>query len=87
VDASVPPIEDVSDTARRQGRSAPTPYGKPTVIYHREDAKVCAEALPKLAFQSEKSWDVVPLNERFEKFPGTIEVWLPPTAAAEGFSQ
>lgn len=85
--ASVPPIEDVSDTARRQGRSAPTPYGKPTVIYHREDAEACAKALPRLAFQSEKSWDVVPLNERFEKFSGTIEVWLPPTAAAEGFSQ
>lgn len=85
--ASVPPIEDVSDTARRQGRRAPTPYGKPTVIYHQKDAEVCANALPQLAFQPEKSWDVVALNERFERYAGTIEVWLPPTAAAEGFAQ
>lgn len=85
--ASVPPIEDVSASARSQGRSAPTPYGRPTVIYHQQDAKACAEALPGLAFQPEQSWDVVALNERFKKFTGTIEVWLPPTAVAEGFAQ
>lgn len=85
--ASVPPIEDVSSTARRQGRSAPTPYGKPTIIYHQQDAEVCAKALPRIAFQPEQSWDVVALNERFKKVAGTIEVWLPPVAVAEGFAQ
>lgn len=85
--ASVPPIEDVSSTARRQGRSAPMPYGKPTVIYHQQDAEACAKALPRIAFQPEQNWDVVVLNERFKKFAGTIEVWLPPAAVAEGFAQ
>ncbi|GJH30188.1 patatin-like phospholipase family protein [Caballeronia novacaledonica] len=74
--ASVPPIEDVWDTARRNGRTAPQPYGVPTVIYHDAASKACADLLvPKGAAPA---WTVVPLSRRLEGRPGTIEVWFPP---------
>ena len=87
VGASVPPIEDVLDSARRQGRSGPAPYSKPTVIYHLEDAKACAESLATVAFQPAGSWDVMPLNKRLSRLPRSVEVWLPPVAVAAGFDQ
>jgi hypothetical protein len=87
VGASVPPIEDVLDSARRQGRSGPAPYSKPTVIYHLDDAKDCADALAGVAFQPSGSWDVMPLNKRLSRLPRTIEVWLPPVAVTAGFDQ
>jgi hypothetical protein len=80
IGASVPPIEDVLDSARRQGRSGPEPYSKPTVIYHLDDAQDCANALARTAFQPSGSWDVMPLNKRLSRLSRTIEVWLPPTA-------
>lgn len=63
VGASVPPIEDVLDSVRLQGRSGPAPYSKPTVIYHLDDAKDCADALAGVVFQPSGSWDVMPLNK------------------------
>lgn len=85
--ASVPPIEDVNDSARRQGRNPPTPYTKATVIYHQPALAACAKELATLACQSEDGWEVTPLPERYVKSPSTIEVWLPPATVATGFGQ
>ncbi|SAL72770.1 Patatin-like phospholipase [Caballeronia terrestris] len=80
--ASVPPVEDVWDTARRSGRKAPQPYTVPTVIYHDPDSKPCADQLaPK---DAAPQWSVVPLSARLEGRPGTIEVWIPPLQANVG---
>lgn len=84
--ASVPPFENVSETARRQGRSAPDPYPQPTVYYGREADKTCADSLAQLACQGNRGWKV-------EKRPGNselntpIDVWLPPAFVAKGFDQ
>jgi hypothetical protein len=86
--ASVPPIEDVIATAARQGRVPPFQYDKPTVIYHTGDKAVeaCANQLGNLAHQPD-TWAVRPLPSQLKANQNTIEVWLPPAAAAAGFDQ
>ncbi|MEO8524437.1 MAG: hypothetical protein ABI460_06940 [Caldimonas sp.] len=85
--ASVPTIEDVNESARRQGRNAPTPYARPTVIFHDDVAKRCADVLADKAFQPRELWDVQRLRSSFTPTPRTVEVWLPPSAVANGFEQ
>ncbi|HEY9103504.1 hypothetical protein, partial [Chitinimonas sp.] len=90
--AEIPAVEDVSDTARKQGRDAPTPYGRPTVIYHLSDAKDCAYQLANLAAPDSSQaapygWEVQSLSGRFTGTPHTVEVWLPPSALVQGFDQ
>jgi hypothetical protein len=85
--ASVPTIEDVNESARRQGRNPPTPFTRPTAIFHDSVAKVCAEALAKRAYQDVEAWDVVPLKSTLTPTPRTVEVWLPPSAVKAGFDQ
>lgn len=84
--AQVPPIEDVVATARAQGRSAPSPYDKATVIYHKDDAKACAQALAGLAYQPSGDWVVSAMSERLARQARTVEVWLPPSAVAAGLA-
>ncbi|MBA2674354.1 patatin-like phospholipase family protein [Ramlibacter sp.] len=74
--ASVPPVEDVWDTARRAGRRAPQPYAVPTVLYRNAASLQCAEALaPPGAVQA---WAVKPLRAQSDASSTVIEVWLPP---------
>ncbi|QGZ58399.1 patatin-like phospholipase family protein [Paraburkholderia acidiphila] len=77
--ASVPPVEDVLETARRNGRKAPRPYDRPTVIYHLDDAKTCANHLSPL--DAPQSWALQQLSAKLPRRPRTIEVWIPPSPA------
>ena len=85
--ASVPPIEDVTDSARRKGLPAPVPVIRPTIRFHRGDAQACAEILWDAAAQSLKlesdvpleKYAVEPLAARLASSAKTIEVWLPPS--------
>lgn len=85
--ASVPSIEDVNESARRQGRNPPTPFTRPTAIFHDSVAKICAASLAKRAYQDLDSWDLVPLKSTLTPTPRTVEVWLPPSAVKAGFDQ
>ncbi len=76
--ASVPPVEDVWDTARRAGRRPPKPYSVPTVIYHDQASLQCALALQPP--DSYPEWNVLPLSSAMTAVKGVIEVWLPPTS-------
>lgn len=80
--ASVPPVEDVWDSARRRGRTAPQPPQRPTVIFHDIGSRACAELLPPS--DSPGSWIVRPLSSRLSGTPGTIEVWIPPATTSAG---
>ncbi|WP_268800779.1 patatin-like phospholipase domain-containing protein [Pseudomonas huanghezhanensis] len=79
--ASVPPIEDVQDTARRANRRAPTPYPVPTIIYHTADSLACANALRSNGGSTQ--WNVVPLAEGLKPQKNVIEVWLPPSTQVQ----
>lgn len=86
--ASVPPVEDVLDSAKRNGRPAPVPVGQPTIRYHREDAHACARQLWAAAASvySLPPWrSPEPLSERLTSSPKTIEVWLPPKTQTAPF--
>lgn len=78
--ASVPPIEDVLDSARRQGRTPPTPYAVPTLIHHGSPlAEACAAALQQAGAKGQ--WEVKPLPAGFKSTSATVEAWVPPAAA------
>jgi hypothetical protein len=72
--ASLPPMEDVWDSARRRGRASPKAPWKPTVIYHDAASLACAERLPPAG----GDWVVKPLSARLTGTAGVIEVWMPP---------
>lgn len=78
--ASVPPVEDVVDSARRRGRTAPQVPAQPTVIYHDSGSLACAQRLQPPG--STTQWTVRPLPPRLSGTRGTIEVWIPPMAEA-----
>lgn len=78
--ASVPPVEDVVDSARRRGRKAPQAPAQPTVIYHDSGSLACAQRLQPPG--STTPWAVRPLAPQLNGTPGTIEVWIPPMAEA-----
>ena len=79
--AKVPPVEDVSATALRQGRNPPFQVRTPTLIYHDGAAKNCADELAKLAGRADsKEWQVRGLGLGFKPSQATIEVWLPTKA-------
>jgi hypothetical protein len=73
--ASVPPVEDVWDTARRTGRRAPQPYAVPTVIYQDAASLPCARLLPPP--DADPPWQLMPLPEGLDAKRGVIEVWIP----------
>ncbi|WP_449433779.1 hypothetical protein [Pseudomonas putida] len=79
--ASVPPVEDVMDSARRANRRVPTPYPGPTVVYHDQASQGCAEQLK--AIDAAKSWSVTPLADGLKGQKGVIEVWLPPSTQVD----
>jgi len=80
--ASVPPIEDVTASARYARRAAAMPVARPTVRVHDAASIACARALVDAA--GKKGWAVEPLSPRLRATPGTIEVWIPaPKAAAD----
>ncbi|MDX9663656.1 patatin-like phospholipase family protein [Pseudomonas sp. P5_152] len=75
--ASVPPVEDVVDSARRANRRAPKPYPTPTVIYHDATSEECANSL--VSVDPNQAWKVTPLTGGFKGQQSVIEVWLPPS--------
>jgi hypothetical protein len=82
--ASVPPVEDVWDSARRAGRRLPQPYQVPTVIYQNEASKTCANALePPGALPA---WQVRSLPPGMSGRLDVIEVWVPPVGQGAGLA-
>ncbi len=78
--ASVPPIENVNDAARRAGRPDPKPVGSTIVRYHDEGSRACADAIVQNASGNKKlpNWKVERLSARLQPTPGNIEVWIAP---------
>ena len=81
--ASVPPVEDVVDSARRAGRRAPQPYPVPTLIYYDDAARPCVDRLqPAGAWPA---WKAAKLAGGSASQQRVIEAWVPPPArSAEG---
>lgn len=84
--ASVPPLEDVWDTARRAGRRLPTPYQVPTVLFRNEDsdASRASEACARRLVPEGAAWDVKALPRAYSGKSGVVEVWIPPSAPTNG---
>jgi patatin-like phospholipase len=78
--ASVPPIEDVSASARSAGRAAASPVARPTVRVHDAASRACAQALAEAV--GKRDWAVEALSPRLRATPGVIEVWIPPAQKA-----
>jgi DNA segregation ATPase FtsK/SpoIIIE-like protein len=78
--ASVPPIEDVSASARSAGRAAASPVARTTVRVHDAASLDCARALVAAAGDL-REWAIEPLSPRLRATPGVVEVWIPPPAA------
>jgi hypothetical protein len=78
--ASVPPIEDVTASARSAGRAAGSPVTRPTVRVHDAASIACARALAEAA--GKNNWAVEPLSPRLRATPGMVEVWIPPADKA-----
>ncbi|MEO5671688.1 MAG: hypothetical protein ABIR26_13415 [Ramlibacter sp.] len=84
--ANVPPIDDVVQSARQEQRTPPTPYATTTIIQHQPELQACAEsvrATGKNSTPGTPNWAIKPLPERLTATPNTLEVWLPPIAAAK----
>ena len=76
--ASVPPIEDVLSTSRRQGRAPPVGHPAPTVVIREESSRACAQALVQTApTPTGQPWVIKLLPRPINADPGAIEVWLP----------
>ncbi|MDL9998881.1 patatin-like phospholipase family protein [Variovorax sp. J22P240] len=76
--ASVPPIEDVLSTSRRQGRAPPVGHPAPTVVIREESSRACAQALVQTApTPTGQPWAIKMLPRAIKSDPGAIEVWLP----------
>lgn len=76
IGANVPAIEDVLDTARRNGRAGPMPVSHTTVRFHDRASVACAMALAPQAGAS--GWTVEPLSANLQAIPHTVEVWIAP---------
>lgn len=75
--ASVPPIEDVLDNARRANRRAPKPHPVPTVIYYDTLSAMCVGSL--FLTDETQLWNSFLRPGSNNGQPGVIEVWLPPS--------
>jgi hypothetical protein len=78
---SIPPIEDVWDSATKNNRQRPVAVPKPTLVWHDEASKACAHALAKSA-SALGEWAVNPLPTRLNPTPGVVEAWVPPLPPA-----
>ena len=78
---SMPPIEDIWDSDRRQGRPLRAPVRKPTLIYHNPNDQACADALASKIKSLTKPGGEAPsvqkLPSPLKPQAATIEVWLP----------
>ena len=71
-------VENVDANAKKLGTRPPYRWSAPTLIYHNESERVCAETL---AYVYEQAYgpkpNLRPLPERLKKQPGVIELWVP----------
>ena len=71
-------IENVDATAKKLGTRPPYRWSAPTLVYHNESERACAE---KLANVYQTAYGPKPnlrsLPERLKKQPGVIELWVP----------
>lgn len=81
---SIEAVEDVNATAIKLGTRSPYRWSAPTLIYHNETERACAE---KLATVYETEYgpkpNVRPLPERLKKQAGVIELWVPIDGASK----
>lgn len=94
----VPPVDNVVQRSKLQGQRGPVPWPRPTLVVHRENDMVCAEALrewlrPHLSTRTQgSSTDATPTDIWIRRLPPTVkgregvfELWLPaPTSPAIG---
>ncbi|WP_375575935.1 hypothetical protein [Paracidovorax oryzae] len=79
--ASVPPIEDVYDSARRNGRGNPAPVDRTVLRYHDARARECATAISSaigIASNGATRWGPEALNPALKASAGVIELWVSP---------
>ncbi|MDA8450741.1 hypothetical protein M5C97_11170 [Acidovorax sp. NCPPB 3859] len=79
--ASVPPIEDVYDSARRNGRGNPAPVSSTVLRYHDARAQECAAAISSaigIASDGATRWGPEALNPALKASAGVIELWVRP---------
>lgn len=79
--ASVPPIEDVYDSARRTGRGNPAPVQRTVLRYHDPAAEICARAISavvKSTSDGATAWGPEALSRSLKASPGVIELWVRP---------
>lgn len=90
--ANISSIEDVVDTARRQGRKIPRGYAQPTVIQYTDKSRECAEELiakgkATTGYGVPAGWGENGPWQRRELAGAPdkpiIEVWLPPAPPQE----
>lgn len=74
--ASVPPIEDVVQSARQRKTPTPFRYAVPTIIPHDSSLWPCARAMAKVAPSDQ--WKLQALPGHLKATPNVLEVWLPP---------
>lgn len=90
----VPPVDNVVQRSKLQGQRGPVPWPRPTLVVHRENDMVCAEALrewlrPHLAARSQGSEaQATPAEIWIRRLPPTVkgrdgvfELWLPAPAS------
>ena len=69
-------------TAEKSGSRAPYRWSAPTLIYHYESERNCAEMLAAVyADNVGPAPNIRPLPERLKKQAGAIELWVPPGGA------
>ena len=75
-------VENVTATAEKSGSRAPYRWSAPTLIYHYESERNCAEMLAAVyADNVGPAPNIRPLPERLKKQAGAIELWVPPGGA------
>ncbi|SDZ59954.1 Patatin-like phospholipase [Variovorax sp. YR266] len=79
IGASVPPIEDVTESARKNNLPPPRQVSQPTVRYHDKASIGCAYAL--LREVGYPNWLVEQLSPRLKPSNRTVEVWIPTSAS------
>lgn len=72
--ARIKEVEDVVATATREGRAAPRPVRQPTVVYHSEQERACAQAMQ----ERDATLAIRQLARGLVPSRNVIEVWLPP---------
>lgn len=89
--ASIPPVENTTETARAERRPVVAPVSVTTIRTHDNKALACAELLKgaseALVLPSGQSWRTESVASSQRKAPKVIEVWIAPEELKDGRTQ